>query len=331
MRSYDVYGIGNALVDMEYSVDDAYLADHAMPKGHMTLVDEPRMEELLASLESLSPKRMCGGSAANTAYAVQGFGGASFYSCRVSGDEVGAYFLSEIGAAGVDTNPHDPDVEGKSGRCLILVTDDAERSMNTFLGISETLDTGDINVDALARSQYLYIEGYLASSVTGRAAAVRTREIAQEQGVRTSLTLSDPSMVEIFRDGLTQMLGNGVHQLFCNAEEALAWTRTDRVDIAANELKDIAPFVNITLGEEGSLVLSPEGRRQVPGFTVSAVDTTGAGDIYAGACLYAITQEGSPAAAAKFANYAAAQLVTHLGARLSNVEAYASVRTSFPG
>ena len=328
---YDVYGVGNALVDMEHSVDDAYLSDHGIAKGHMTLIDEARMDTLLKSLDAREATRMCGGSAANTAYAVSGFGGTSYYSCRVAGDEAGAYFLEEIGAAGVDTNRHDPHAPGKTGRCLVLVTADAERSMNTCLGVSDALDPGDINPDALARASYLYIEGYLSSSTSGRAAAVRAREVAEDEGVRTSMTLSDPTMVEFFRDGLTTMLGNGVYQLFCNEEEALAWTRTDRIDIAVNELRDIAPCVNVTLGSAGCLVATSAGRRRISGFQVSANDTTGAGDIYAGACLYVLTRGGSTDASARFANYAAAQLVTRYGARLANAAAYRSLRNEFHG
>ena len=327
--AYDVYGVGNALVDMEHSVDDTFLSDHGIAKGHMTLVDEARMDTLVASLDARPATRMCGGSAANTAYALSGFGGASYYSCRVSGDEAGAHFLAEMGAAGVHTYPHDPRAPGKTGRCLVLVTSDAERSMNTCLGVSDALDSGDINAQAIARARYLYMEGYLSSSDSGRAAAVYAREVAESEGVRTSLTLSDPAMVEFYRDGLTTMLGNGVHQLFCNEEEALAWTRTDRIDIAATELLDIAPFVNITLGSSGCLVATNAGRHQVPGFQATANDTTGAGDIYAGACLYVLTHGGPAAAAARFANYAAAQLVTRYGARLENAAAYEALRNEF--
>lgn len=329
--SYDVYGIGAALVDMEYSVDDGFLDHHGIAKGHMTLVDESRLHDLIDALEGLTPTRMCGGSAANTVYAVQGFGGACYYSCSVAGDATGAHFLAEIASAGASVRSHDPDRPGTSGHCLVLVTPDAERSMTTFLGASEALDIDDIEPSALARSRYLYIEGYLASSDTGRAAAVRSRHIAEQEGVLTSLTLSDPGMVEAFRGELAQMLGNGVHQLFCNEEEALCWTGSDRVDIAASELADIAPFLFITLGSAGSLVVSPTGRRQVPGFEVDPVDTTGAGDIYAGACLHALCHEGSPADAARFANYAAAQLVAQAGPRLPDPASYRALRDAFPG
>ncbi len=329
--SYDVYGIGAALLDIEYPVDDGFLADHGVAKGHMTLVDERRMHALLHALDGLSPQSMCGGSAANTVYAVQAFGGACYYSCRVAGDETGARFLSDIAAAGVTVRAHDPERPGRSGRCLVLVTDDAERSMNTFLGVSELLGIEDIEPAALARSRYLYIEGYLASSDTGRAAAVRTREIAEAEGVLTSLTLSDPSMVETFRNGMLEMLGNGVDVLFCNEEEALGWTGSDRVDIAATELADIAPLLFVTLGRAGSLAVAPSGRREIAGFEVPAIDSTGAGDIYAGACLHALCRDGTPADAARFANYAAAQLVSRVGPRLPDPASYRALRETFPG
>ena len=329
--SYDVYGIGAALLDVEYAVEDGFLADHGIAKGHMTLVDEDRMQTLLDALEGETPKRMSGGSAANTIYAVQAFGGTCYYSCRVAGDDTGARFLAEIASAGVAVRPHDPARPGQSGRCLVLVTEDAERSMNTLLGASELLDPDDIDPAALARSRFLYVEGYLASSDTGRAAATRAREIAEAEGVLTSLTLSDPSIVTSFRGDLLKMLGNGVHLLFCNEEEALDWTGADRLDIAATELADIAPHLFITLGRAGSLAVSPAGHREVAGFEVPAVDTTGAGDIYAGACLHALCGGGAPADAARFANYAAAQLVTRAGPRLPDPASYRALLDAFPG
>lgn len=329
--SYDVYGVGAALVDTEYAVDDAWLLRHGVAKGHMTLVDEARLMALLEALEGPPAKRMCGGSAANTAIATCGFGGASHYSCRVAGDEAGAYFLRDIGAAGVDARPHDETLPGITGRCLVLVTPDAERSMNTFLGASDDIDASDIEPDALRRSRYLYMEGYLASSVSRRGAAIRAREIAEEAGVYTSLTLSDPTMVESFRENMEAMLGDGVQVLFCNEEEALVWCATDRIDVAANELRDIAPVLFITLGAAGSLAVTPVGRRQLRGHEVQALDTTGAGDMYAGACLYALTHGSSPFEAARFANYAAAQLVAVVGARLPSLSSYQVVRRDFHG
>ncbi|MFU8813765.1 MAG: adenosine kinase [Pseudomonadales bacterium] len=328
---YDVYGLGNALVDMEYRVDEGFLNRHGIAKGHMTLVDEDRLTALINELHEYQPERMSGGSAANTIIAVQGFGGKTFYSCRVTDDEVGQYFLSDLGAAGVVTNGNagrSPQ-PGRSGRCLVLVTPDAERSMNTFLGISTQLGTGEIDEQALCRSSYFYSEGYLSSTPGSMAAAIACREIAESAGVKTAISLSDPSMVEFFRDNLAQILGNGVDHLFCNEEEALAWARTDRLDLAVAELKDIGRAVNITLGKNGSLAVTRGAQKLVPGLEVPAVDTNGAGDMYAGACLHGWCAGMEPEQAAAFGNFAAARLVQTYGARLRQLDDYRATLGAF--
>jgi sugar/nucleoside kinase (ribokinase family) len=314
---FDVYGIGAALVDMEYTVDDGYLRTHRIDKGHMTLIDEERLEVLLDSLRSLEPKRSSGGSAANTIFALQSFGVSTYYSCKVAGDDTGAFFMAELNRAGVVTNPHPADAPGTSGRCLVLVTPDAERSMSTFLGASAELGLDDVNPAALRESRILYIEGYLASSPSGSAAAIHCHEQASAEGVQTVVTLSDASMIRFFRSNLESMLGNGVSCLFCNEEEALDWARTDRLDIAVRELKDIGRSVYVTLGARGSLAVAPGVHAEVPGFPVRAIDTNGAGDIYAGACIYGWCSDMPPDVAARFGNFAAARLVTRYGARLA--------------
>lgn len=325
---YDVYGVGNALVDLEYAVDDATLRDLDLAKGHMTLVDETRIDALAAGLDDHEPKRRAGGSAANTVFAVQAFGGRGTYSCRVADDDLGRFFLKEFATAGVAT-AGTRDGTGKSGRCLTLVTADAERTMTTFLGASADLGPQDVDEATLVRSVYLYVEGYLASSETGRQAAVKARQIAESSAVRTSLSLADPSMVDNFRDGLLDMLGNGVQQLFCNEEEALTWARTDRLDIAVTELNDIAPYLNVTLGARGSLAVANGKSRFAPGFPSLAVDTTGAGDMYAGAILHARVNGAEPLEAAGFANFAAAELVARHGARLDDIADYARIKARY--
>jgi fructokinase len=329
MSKYDVYAIGNALVDMEYSVDEGFLRRHRIDRGHMTLVDEPRLEELLDSLRVLAPKRTSGGSAANTLFAAQAFGSPTFYSCKVGDDDTGAFFLKDLGTVGVATNRQKHALDAKSGRCLVLVTPDGERSMSTFLGISDKLDVGELDEVALRESRYLYMEGFLSSSSTAAQAAIRCRELAEYEGVKTAMTLSDASMVNLFRASLIKMLGNGVDHLFCNEEEALDWARTDRLDVAIAELKDIARSVNITTGPRGSVVVSGHERWDVPGFPVKPIDTNGAGDIYAGACL-AGWCAGMPAAvAARFGNLAAARLIVRFGARLATLADYRSVQDEF--
>ena len=325
---YDVYGLGNALVDLEYAVDDSYLRNMDLAKGHMTLVDEARIDALAESLHDHEPKRRAGGSAANTVFAVHAFGGRGAYSCRVADDDLGRFFVEEFGHTGVATIGT-RDGQGKSGRCLTLITADAERTMTTFLGASAELGPQDLDEAAIAASAYFYVEGYLASSESGREAAVQARQIAELGRGRTSLSLADPSMVIGFRDGLVDMLGNGVHQLFCNEEEALTWAATDRLDIAVTELSDIAPFVNITLGARGSLAVA-KGRGQfAPGFPSQAVDTTGAGDMYAGAVLHARVNGAKASEAAGFGNFAAAELVAKHGARLDQVADYVQIKARY--
>ncbi len=325
MHRYDIYGIGNALVDMEFRVDDSTLREIGIAKGMMTLVDAERQAELRSILAEACVNRASGGSAANTCIALTGLGGKAFYSCRVAGDETGRYFVDDLNAAGVASNPHDGDAEGVSGTCLVMVTPDAERTMTTCLAISEELGEAQLDLDALGASKYLYLEGYLASSASGSAAASKARAHAEEFGIATSLTLSDASMVEFFKDPLTAMLGNGVEVLFCNEAEALLWARSDRLDIAERELADIGRVVCITLGARGSVVLRGRQRHLVPGFEVDAVDTVGAGDTWAGSYLYGITHGMEPTAAASLANFTAARLVTEFGARLP-AELYARLR-----
>lgn len=328
-QTYDLYGLGNALVDMEYQIEDSFLADHDIAKGHMTLVDESRLDALVADLEEPSPTRMSGGSAANTIIAVQAFGAATFYSCKVASDDTGAFFLNDLGAAGIATNPNARSESGTSGCCLVLITPDAERSMNTCLGISSNLSESEIDESALANSRYFYVEGYLSSSERSMAAAIACRELAESGNVKTAVSLSDPSMVEFFREPLEKILGNGVDHLFCNEEEALAWAGTDRLDVAIAELRDIGKNLNITLGSKGCMVVGLHDKHLVEGYPADAVDTTGAGDMYAGGCLYGWCAGMDARQAAALGNYSAACLVQQFGARLRKSADYQTTLQDF--
>lgn len=325
----DVYGVGNALVDMEYKVDDEFLAEHDVAKGLMTLVEEDRLDALTNALSELTPERASGGSAANTVYAVQALGAKAAYACKIAHDETGNHFSGAMRDAGAWVAPEAQVANGKTGRCLVLVTPDGERSMNTFLGISATIDTSALQPEVLSKAKYLYIEGYLCSGDDSRALAEACREHAEASGVRTSITLSDPSMVEFFKDNLIKIIGNGVDHIFCNEEEALAWAGTDRLEIAANELADVGKSLSITLGAKGSYIVTKDGRREVAGYPSQVVDTNGAGDIYAGASLWGWQQGMEPANAARFANYCAAHLVSRYGARLTSTAAYQALREDF--
>lgn len=320
-KKYHIYGLGAALVDTEIEVTDNFLQLASIDKGHMTLVDEERQHQLLGLLQDhmVGSKRASGGSAANSVIAASYFGARAFYSCKVADDDNGHFYLSDLADAGVDSNFHSDKEQGITGKCLVMITPDAERTMNTFLGISESLSDREINEAALQDSEYLYMEGYLVTSDSARQAAINARELAQQHGVKTAISLSDPGMVEFFSDGLRQMIGDKVDMLFCNEEEALTWTRADSVQQAAELLKRDANTFAITLGRKGALVYDGERTIDIDPHPVQAIDTNGAGDMFAGAFLYAVSHGHDFASAGQLACRSAAELVCHYGPRLPAV------------
>lgn len=321
MKTYDVYGIGNALVDTEYEVDDHFLEVAKLPKGMMTLIDASDRQRLIRLLEEEHEheviKQAGGGSAANTMVAISQFGGKVFYSCKVANDETGDFFMSDLKEAGVTTNLDNGRTAGITGKCISMVTPDAERTMTTHLGITEDLSIRELDESALADSSYLYIEGYLVSSTTGFEAAKRAQEVARGAGAIISLTLSDPAMVDNFKSNFDELASRGVDLIFCNEEEAFLWTGTDNRDDAMEGLRSLCPYVAMTCGKEGAMVHDGKQTQLVPGVPATAVDTTGAGDIFAGAFLYCINNGKNYEEAAAFANRAASTLVSSYGARLT--------------
>ena len=234
MKKYKVYGIGAALVDTEIKVEDQELTQMGVEKGLMTLVDQDRQAELIGNLEGhlVKAKNASGGSAGNSMIGTALFGGPTFMSCKVANDSDGDIYIADMEAAGVNHCWSGPRESGITGKCLVMISPDAERSMNTYLGISETLSVEQVDEGAIADSEYLYLEGYLVTSPTGRAAAIKAREVAEAAGVKTSLSFSDPGMVEFFRDGIAEMLGKRVDLIFCNRDEALGWAQSDNIDEA---------------------------------------------------------------------------------------------------
>ncbi|WP_341939453.1 adenosine kinase [Marinimicrobium sp. C2-29] len=315
---YHIYGIGAALVDTEIEVNDEDLKAMAVAKGVMTLVDETRQAELIDYLQDhlVHSSRASGGSGANTVIAASYFGCRSFYSCKVADDENGRFYLNDIKAAGVDYPEHVTPPEGITGKCLVMVTPDAERSMNTYLGISATLSVNELDTAAVEAADYAYIEGYLVSSDTGRAAAIELRERAEKRNTLTALSLSDPAMVQFFRDGLLEMIGEGVDLLFCNKEEAMGFTGTSDLESAAQSLQDYCRSFAITCGADGALVFDGKHSYRIDAHAVKAIDSNGAGDMFAGAFLYALSQGHGYDTAGRFASLAAGKVVTQYGPRL---------------
>jgi len=320
MKKYHVYGVGNALVDMEFEVEDAFFEKNNIEKGVMTLVDEERQHELIGHLDAFEGKKASGGSAANTIIAVSYFGGNAFYSCKVSSDELGDFYVQDLQDAGVGSNVGDGRKDGITGKCLVMVTSDAERTMNTFLGITETFSVDEIHQEALVDSEYLYIEGYLVTSNTGRHAAIEARKIAEEAGVKTALTFSDPAMVEFFKDGLKEMIGEKVDLLFCNEAEAKSWAGTNDLDQALESIKQISSTYAVTLGDKGALLYDGKQQIEISPHNVKAIDSNGAGDMFAGAFLYGITHGHSFFEAGNIASLASATVVSQFGPRLNAEE-----------
>lgn len=317
MKKYHVYGIGNALVDMEFEVTPDFLKKMNIEKGLMTLVEKERQVELLEKLGMGQHKRTCGGSAANTIIAIAQMGGKSFYSCKVAHDEPGDFYFKDLESNGVTTNLRNGREGGVTGKCMVLITPDADRTMNTYLGITQTFSKNEIVEDELANSDYLYIEGYLVTSETGRQAAIYSRELAQKHNVKTAITFSDPGVVAHFREGFKEIMGTGgVDLLFCNEKEALAFTESTSLEMAMDRLKEVARAFCVTQGPRGAVIF--DGKKEIDIVTtqVEAIDTNGAGDLFAGAFLYALGQGHTYSLAGKLACAAASKLVTQFGARL---------------
>ena len=317
MKKYDVYGIGNALVDIVTEVDLGFLQQNEVEKGVMTLVDENRQHHLMKVIDMKKSKMACGGSAGNTMIAVSQFGGKSFYSFLVSNDELGKFFLADLKRNGVDTTWKDNTLpDGITGKCLVMTTPDADRTMNTFLGVSSNLSPEHLDEEAIKNSAYIYLEGYLVASPKGLEAMKEAKRLAEKHKVLTSLTLSDPNMVKYFSKQFDEIIGASVDLLFCNEEEALTLCGVDSLAEAKEKLKGVAKRFAITLGANGALIYDGDTFINIEPYKVRAVDSNGAGDMFAGAFIYAITNGHSYAEAGKLASLASSKVVSQYGPRL---------------
>ena len=327
-KKYDVFGIGNALVDLEFKVDHQFLYDHKVSKGVMTLVDEATQFRLINAINEDDLVRKSGGSAANSIIAVSQFGGKSFYSCKVANDEYGDFYLSDMNEAGVDTNLDNAAREaGVTGKCLVMITNDADRTMNTFLGITTGLSVNEIDEHAIKESKYVYLEGYLVASDSGVEAMKLGKKIAEENDVLTSITLSDPSIVQAFKPRFEDVVGASVDLLFCNEDEAMAFTGKDNLEEARQALKKEAHKFVITLGKNGAMIWDGDTFIDIEPYAVKAIDTNGAGDMYAGAFLYGITNGMTYAGAGKLASLAGSKVVSQYGPRLKWHETQAILKS----
>lgn len=314
---YDVLGVGNALVDIQARVSDNWLTGTGFDKGIMTLVDDSQQKAVLDRLTGISLNRCAGGSAANTIVGVADFGGKAAYIGKVTNDEVGQFFLADMRKLGI-TVEVPPASSGQSGTCAVLITEDAQRTMLTNLGISATLCEEDINESEVQKAKYTYVEGYLLTTPNQRAAAYKAMNLAKQFGNKVAFTASDPFLCNMCREEIWELLRGPVDLFFCNEEEAKSLTgKSDPIECAA-ELHRHCENVAMTLGPNGSLLMNENRAIPIEGVSVDAIDTTGAGDMYAGALLYGITNGMSWKQAGHLASNAAARIVSQLGARMKN-------------
>ena len=321
MKKYDVYGIGNALVDIEYHTSIEKLSELGIEKGLMTLIDEKKQNNLIAHLDDTHEAMACGGSAANTVIALAQLGANTHFDCRVANDISGQFYLQDLQDSGVHSSLLlDQSFTGVTGKCLVFVTPDADRTMNTFLGASELLSIGDIDEEAIRHSDTVYLEGYLVSADCTRNAAIQARRIAENAGVKTALTLSDPNMVIYFRTGIEEMLGDGVDLLFANEDEACELARSKELNDAIEAVKKVAKTFAITRGKAGAMLYDGTELIEIAAHEVEAIDTLGAGDLFAGAFLYGQSQGMSFKQSGDLASLASSRIVTQYGPRLAASE-----------
>ena len=314
MPDHDIVAIGNALVDIIGHCDDAFLAAHGRVKGSMQLVDVPTVEALYAAM---GPGiEISGGSAANTVVGVASFGGRAGFIGKTATDQFGEVFRHDIRAAGV-TFETPPAAGGEpTGRSLILVTPDAQRTMNTFLGVSPQLGSGEVDAALIRSARVVYLEGYLFDQPEAKAAFRQAAGIAKAAGRQVALTLSDAFCVARHRAEFLELIRDSVDILFANQAEVTSLYETASFEEAALRAQVDTRLAALTRSEQGSVVLSDGQVIEIPAAPVDqVVDTTGAGDLYAAGFLFGVARGLDLVTAAKLGSLAAAEVISHIGAR----------------
>ena len=311
---YDVLGVGNAIVDILASADDAFIEAQGMPKGGMDLVDEARAHQIY---DAMGPAvEASGGSAANTIAGLASFGGKAAFVGKVKDDEFGNIFAHDLTSLGVDFETPKASDGTATARCLILVTPDAQRTMNTHLGACVDLGPEDILEEQVAASAITYLEGYLFDPPRAKEAFRKAATLAHQHGRKVALTLSDSFCVHRYKDEFLELIADHVDILFANDDEIEALYGNRDIDAAADKLASQVEIAAITLGAEGSLLVRGDERVKVPAAPIEElVDTTGAGDLYAAGVLFGLSRGMSLAEAGRHGSISAAEVIQHYGAR----------------
>jgi sugar/nucleoside kinase (ribokinase family) len=311
---YDVVGIGNAIVDVIARADDAFLAAKKLAKGAMTLIDEKQAEALYAAMGPGTESS--GGSAGNTMAGIASLGGKGAYIGKVRDDQLGQVFAHDMRAIGVSFDSK-PATDGPAtARCLILVTPDAQRTMNTYLGACVNLGPADVDEAVVKAARVTYLEGYLWDPPQAKEAFVKAAKIAHAAGRKVSLSLSDAFCVDRHRESFRDLVANHVDILFANESEIKSLYEVESFDAALQAVRGSCEIACLTRSEKGSVIVAGEEVHVIDAERVGAVvDTTGAGDLYAAGFLYGWTHGYGLARAGRIASVAAAEAISHVGAR----------------
>lgn len=311
---FDVFGMCNALFDIQAEVRDDQLVRLGLEKGSMNLIGEELQRELVAEVYTQIVNSESGGSGANTMIGVAQLGGSACFTSCVGRDEHGAHYRE--GLAEKRVQPNMADGMGDTGICLVLITPDAQRTMLTFLGAARELKPDDIALNDLRSSRYLYVTAYLWDTDTQKEAVLHAMREANKAGVKVALSLSDPFCVDRHKSDLLRIVRDHVDVLFGNYAEAQSMTDTDNPPDALRVLSEHSEVAVVTLDEKGSLIRHGKDVHEIPPYPVQAVDTTGAGDMYAAGLLYGLTRGFSLEVTGRIASNAASQVVAQLGPRL---------------
>ena len=315
MKKFQVVGIGNAMVDVLTQETEAFLSEAGIEKGIMQLIDMDRAVDLYSRIGAA--KEISGGSAANTIAGIAHLGGRTAYVGKVKDDQLGAIFAHDLRAQGAvyETKLAPKDAAQETGRCIVVVTPDGERSMNTYLGVTEFLEPSDIDVDMMADAEWIYLEGYRFDGPDSHAAFAKAIHACKGHGGKVSITLSDPFCVERHRDAFRMMIREDVDLLFCNRAELLSMYQTEDFDAALAQAAKEVSIVACTDSDNGAHILSGGQRWHAPAVPTQIVDATGAGDLFAGAFLWGLTNGHDLETCGRMGCVAASEVISHIGAR----------------
>jgi sugar/nucleoside kinase (ribokinase family) len=310
----DVVALGHPLVDVLTHETDDVVARAGVERGAMTMVDAARSEEIYAQLGPA--QETSGGSAANTTVGVASFGGKAAFIGRIADDAFGKVFAHDLRAAGVEFDVSPATDGSPTGRCLVIVAADAERTMCTYLGAGAEIDPRDVDADRVAGAAVTYLEGYLWDEVAAKDAIRRAASLAQEAGRKVAFTLSDPFCVDRHRDEFRELVESSIDVLFANEDEITMLYEVDTFDEAARLVSENCEIAALTRGARGSVVVNGRERHEIAAVPIARlIDTTGAGDLYAAGFLFGLTHGHDLATCGNLGSLGAAEVISHLGAR----------------